>query len=175
MLTSAIQQSDSIIHTYIHFFHTFPWWFIKDIEYSYLCYTVRACCLSIINIIVCICQSQTPSPFLYSPPASHSKYLKAKIQWCLGFCVYFSLYVCSLHYSGNFLLKKKIMEECSQKDRSMMLPMFLWTAESFWAQIHSGSSTVCQNVQRKITLSHQFHGKIRSINVSEKAGLKPSI
>ena len=39
--------------TFIYtFFHTFPWWFIKDIVYSSLCYTVRPFCLSILNIIV---------------------------------------------------------------------------------------------------------------------------
>ena len=40
---------------------------LQDIEYSSLCYTVGPCYLSILLIVVCICQSQTPnlsiSPF----------------------------------------------------------------------------------------------------------------
>ena len=42
VLTSIVQQNDSYVYIYIHSFScSFPLWFIKDIEYSSLCYTIR--------------------------------------------------------------------------------------------------------------------------------------
>ena len=42
MLVSDVQQSDSVIHIYILFHYGLS----EDIEYSFLCYTVRTFCLS---------------------------------------------------------------------------------------------------------------------------------
>ena len=50
MLISAIQQSDSVIHIYILFHIIFHYGLSQDIEYSFLCYTVGPCCLSILYI-----------------------------------------------------------------------------------------------------------------------------
>ena len=41
----------------------------QEIDYSFLCYTIRPCCLSILNVIVCIYQLQIPSPSLSFPPS----------------------------------------------------------------------------------------------------------
>ena len=64
---SAVQQSDSVTHThtyiYIHiiFKYSFLYDLSKDTEYDSLCYTLGPC-LSILNVMVCIYQPQTPSP-----------------------------------------------------------------------------------------------------------------
>ena len=41
----------------------------QEIRCSSLCYTVRPCCLSILNVIVCIYHLQTTSPSLSLPPS----------------------------------------------------------------------------------------------------------
>ena len=63
-LISAVQRNDSVIHTYIFFFTFFLYSLSQVIEYNSLCYTVGLSCLSILYRIVCMCWSQTPSPFL---------------------------------------------------------------------------------------------------------------
>ena len=66
----AIQQSDSVIyciHIYILFHILLHDGLSQDIEYSSLCCTVGLCCLSIMNIIVCICSPHTPNPFFPYP------------------------------------------------------------------------------------------------------------
>ena len=64
MLVSGVQQSDSVIHTRVSilFQVLFPFRLLHSIEQSSLCYTVGLCWLSILNIAVCTCQSQTPNP-----------------------------------------------------------------------------------------------------------------
>ena len=67
MLVSGVQQSDSVIYTYISIFpDSFPLEFIKNIKYSYLCYTVDPWWSSILSVTVCICKSQIPNSFLFS-------------------------------------------------------------------------------------------------------------
>ena len=75
VLVSGIQESDSVthIHVSILFQILFPFSLLQNIEQSFLCYTVGPCWLFILNIAVCICQSQTPNypsspPF---PPGNH--------------------------------------------------------------------------------------------------------
>ena len=57
MLISAVQQSDSVIHTHTHiyihilFYILFHYGLSQDIEHSSLCYTVGPCCLC----ILCMC------------------------------------------------------------------------------------------------------------------------
>ena len=60
MLVSGVQQSDSVIHIHVSILLQilFPFRLLQIIEQSSLCYTVRPCWLSILNIAVCICQSQ---------------------------------------------------------------------------------------------------------------------
>ena len=68
MLVSGVQQSDSVthIHVSILFQILFPFSLLQNIEQSSLCYTVGLCWLSILDIAVCTCQSQTPN--LSLPP-----------------------------------------------------------------------------------------------------------
>ena len=68
VLVSGVQQSDSVIHTYIYILFPilFHYGLLQDIEYSSLCYTVGPCCLSVLYTVVCICSSQTPN--LSLPP-----------------------------------------------------------------------------------------------------------
>ena len=47
----------------------------QDIEYSSLCYRAGPCCLSILNVIVCIYQPQIPSPSLSLPLGNHKSVL----------------------------------------------------------------------------------------------------
>ena len=56
------------LYMYILFHILFHYGLSEDIEYSSLCCTVGAYCLSILCIIVCICSSQTPHPSLSRPP-----------------------------------------------------------------------------------------------------------
>ena len=46
------------IHIYILFHILFHYDLLQDIEYTSMCYTIELCHLSILYIIVCICQSQ---------------------------------------------------------------------------------------------------------------------
>ena len=55
------------IYIYIYFQILFHYRLLQDIEYSSLCYTVGPCCLPILYILVCTCESQTPN--LSLPPA----------------------------------------------------------------------------------------------------------
>ena len=48
VLISAVQQSDSVIHTYILFHILFHYGLSQDIEYSSLCYPVGPCWLLIL-------------------------------------------------------------------------------------------------------------------------------
>ena len=55
VLISAVQQSDSVIFVYTFFFNVlFRYGLSQDIEYSFLCYTLGPCFLSILNVMVCI-------------------------------------------------------------------------------------------------------------------------
>ena len=61
VLVSGVQQSDSVVHVSILFQILFPFRLLQNIEQSLLCYTVGPCWLSILNIAMCTCQSQTPN------------------------------------------------------------------------------------------------------------------
>ena len=65
VLISAVQWSQ--LYTSTLFFIMV---YYKDIEYSSPCPTVGPCCLSILCIIVSICQPQAPNPFLSPLPAT---------------------------------------------------------------------------------------------------------
>ena len=62
MIVSGVWQSDSDIrlHASILFQILFPFRLVQNIEQSSLFYTVGPCWLSILNIAVCTCQSQSP-------------------------------------------------------------------------------------------------------------------
>ena len=62
MLVSRVQQSDSVIHIHVsvRFQILFSFRLLQSVEQSSLCYPVGPRWLSILNIAVCTCQSQTP-------------------------------------------------------------------------------------------------------------------
>ena len=62
MLVSGIEQSGSVmpIHVSILFQILVPFRLFHNIEQSSLCYTGGRYWSSILNIVVCTCQSQTP-------------------------------------------------------------------------------------------------------------------
>ena len=55
------------IYIIILFSDFFPYRLLQNIEYTSLCYTVGPCCLPILYIVVCICQSQSPNLSLPPP------------------------------------------------------------------------------------------------------------
>ena len=59
---SKVIQLYIYIHVSILFQILFPFRLFQNIEQSFLCYTVGRCWLSILNIAVCTCLSQTPNP-----------------------------------------------------------------------------------------------------------------
>ena len=73
VLVSAVQQSESVIHIHIStlFQILFPSRSLQSIEQSSLCYTVGSYWLSILHIVVCLCQSQSPSLSPSFPPGNH--------------------------------------------------------------------------------------------------------
>ena len=64
---SAVQQCDSVIHIYVFFLYIFP------IMVYHRILTIVPCtlwpCLSILNVMVCVYQLQTPDPSLSIPSA----------------------------------------------------------------------------------------------------------
>ena len=62
LLTSDVQQRDSVIHTHVSilFQILFPFRMLQITEQSSLCYTVSPCWLSILNTAEYTCQSKTP-------------------------------------------------------------------------------------------------------------------
>ena len=67
VLVSAVQQSQSVVHLQIStpFQILFPYKSLQSTEQSSLCYAVGSYQLSILYIVVCICQSQSTN---LSPP-----------------------------------------------------------------------------------------------------------
>ena len=63
LLVSDVKQTDSVIHMHVSilFQINFPFRLLQNIKQHSLCYTVGPCWLSILNIAVCISQSQTPN------------------------------------------------------------------------------------------------------------------
>ena len=97
VLISSVQQSDSVIHVCVSilFQVLFPFYLVHDIEQSYLCYTVGSCWLSILNIEVCVCQSQTP---VYPHPLSLHLITISSFSKSVGlflFCKYVHMYLLS--------------------------------------------------------------------------------
>ena len=64
-----------ILHTHVSILLQilFPFGLLQNIEQRSLCYTVGPCWLSVLNIAVCTCRSQTPnlSPPPTFPPSNH--------------------------------------------------------------------------------------------------------
>ena len=76
VLVSVTAKWFSYIYIYIFFYINFHYGLLQHIEHSSLCYTAGPCCLSILYIIVCICQSETPNPSLHHPPSSYIFFFK---------------------------------------------------------------------------------------------------
>ena len=86
VLVSRVQQSGSVIHTYIYiyiyvyiyinsFSDSFHYRLLQHISQSFLCYTVGPCCLSILGTVVCICQSPAPNLSLLAFPFANHKFV----------------------------------------------------------------------------------------------------
>ena len=76
VLVTGVQQSDSVIpiQVPILFQILFAFRLLQNTEPSSDCYTVGPCWLSILNIVVGTCQSQTPNlslPTPHFPPGNH--------------------------------------------------------------------------------------------------------
>ena len=84
VLVSGVQQSDSFIHKHVSilFQIRFPFWLLQNIQQHSLCYTVSPCWLSILNIAVSTCQSQTPN--LSLPFSFTFDFIKVKAYFLLG-------------------------------------------------------------------------------------------
>ena len=70
VLVSSVQQSESAICIYkaTLFQILFPSRLLQNMEQSSLCYTVGPCQLSVLQMVVHICQPQTPNLFSPAPP-----------------------------------------------------------------------------------------------------------
>ena len=68
VLVSGVKESDSVVHVSILFQNFSTFRLLQSIEQSSLYYTVVPCRLSILNIVVCTCQSQTPNLSTFPPP-----------------------------------------------------------------------------------------------------------
>ena len=66
LLYSQVTQLYTSKHSF--FYILFHYGLSLGVEYSSLYYIVGPCCLSLLNVIVCIYQLQTPSPSLPQPP-----------------------------------------------------------------------------------------------------------
>ena len=78
VLVSAVQQSESVIHIHIStlFQILFPYGSLQSIEQSSLCSTAGLYQLTILYIVVCICQSQPPNLSFPLPfPAGNHKFV----------------------------------------------------------------------------------------------------
>ena len=60
-LKTPLKKRKVHIHVSILFQVLLPFRLLQNMEESSLCYTVGLCWLSILNIAVCICQSQPPN------------------------------------------------------------------------------------------------------------------
>ena len=100
----AVQQSDLVIHIYTFFSHYgLPW----EVGCSSQCSTVGPRCSSILNVMVCIYQAQTPSPphslpclpLATSPPGSLPRLPLATtgLFLCLWVCFCFVVrFICAI-------------------------------------------------------------------------------
>ena len=73
ILVSGVEQSDSVIYIHVSMLSQILFPFrLRNIEQSSLCYPVGPCWLSILYILVCTCQSQSPN--LSLPPTPRYGY-----------------------------------------------------------------------------------------------------
>ena len=69
VLVSGVQQNESVIHIHLLFLKIlFPYRPLQSIEYSCLCCVAGSYQLSILYIVVCTCQSKSPSLSLPTYP-----------------------------------------------------------------------------------------------------------
>jgi len=72
VLVSGVQQ---VIQLYVYLFLfqiIFPFRLLQSVKQSYLCYVVGPYWLSVLNIVACMCQSQTLNLSLpHLPPSPH--------------------------------------------------------------------------------------------------------
>jgi len=88
MFISGVQQRDSLIHVSF----SFAFRLLQNTDQSSLYCTVGPCSLSILNIMVCICQSQR----CLIPP--HEKYCVLFVHSVLDSCLG-CLHICGLYFT----------------------------------------------------------------------------
>ena len=82
---------------------------LQDIEYSSLCCTVGPCCVSILYIVVCICQSPAPNlfpPHPYSPLVTISYFLSRKLS---DFLLQLLYHLIEPHFGYVILIKSVLL------------------------------------------------------------------
>ena len=147
MLISAVQQCDSFIHVY-SFSYSFPLWFTQGIGYNSLCYIPGLCCLSILDIIVCICKSRTPNLSLlsHSPLATKSLFsmsvsLFLFCRWVhlchILYCTYKWYHMVFVSFSDLLHLVWEFLGP------SMLLQMALFHSLYGWVIFHSMYVCMC--------------------------------
>ena len=99
MFVSGVQQSYLVLCIYVSvLLHIiFPFRLLQNIEQSFLCYTVDPSWLFILNIVVCVCQSQTPNLSLLLKTMEVLKHTYTQFAY---------LYICvHLHSVSKFFFK----------------------------------------------------------------------
>ena len=128
MLVSGVQQSDSVIHIHVSilFQIRFPFRLLHNIDQSSLCYAVGPCWLSILNIAVCTCQSQTPNTLLNTFKCQHCGtcwVCRSEQVWC-GHYPY-RVYLQLISWIYNYLPSKVIGSQAKEERMSLNLGLML--------------------------------------------------
>ena len=90
---SLLYSKMTQFYIYIHSLIFFPLWLIENIGYSSLCYTIGPCCLSILNVIICIYQPHIPSPFPGNHKSDHYACESVSVSWIGSFVPYFRFHI----------------------------------------------------------------------------------
>ena len=85
ILNKRLFMKNLLYFSFTHIHILFHYGLSQDIEYSSLWYTIGSCCLSILNVVVCIYQPQNPSPFLSLPTLPYQSQI---CSLCLWICFY---------------------------------------------------------------------------------------
>ena len=96
LLYSRVTQLCTYIHSFLNIF--FHYGLSQEIGCSYLWYTVGPCCLSILNVIVCIYQPQTPTPSLSPLPLGDHK---SVLYVCESICFVYK-FICVIFLDSKY-------------------------------------------------------------------------
>ena len=130
---------------------------LQGTEYSSLCCTVSACCLSVLCIVVCVCSSRTPGvshrtplpSLVYSslctlipnarriPPHPATLFGKHKFVFCLWLC-FVNMFICAVFFNSMYKWYHTIF--------AFLCPMYLIR------------SSLGPSVLPQMALFHSFYG-----------------